>query len=79
MPKENQNQISTVLHLKLRDNTLAGTTIFELLITFPGTESLEWQRFAIADENLNIKIKSHNKKTPDPSNLLSGFSSQNCD
>lgn len=32
MPKENQNQISTVVCLKLSDNTLAGI-VFELYIS----------------------------------------------
>lgn len=38
MPKKNQNQISTFLHLNLSDNTLACTIVFELYVTFQGTE-----------------------------------------
>lgn len=38
MPKENQNQISTALHLNLSDNTLAGVIVFELYFIFQGTE-----------------------------------------
>lgn len=38
MPKEKQKQISTVLHLTLSDNTLAGIIVFELYVIFQGTE-----------------------------------------
>lgn len=41
MPKENQNQISTVLRLNVSDNILAGITVFELSVLFQGTEFSE--------------------------------------
>lgn len=40
MPKENQNQISTVVCLELSDNALADI-VFELYVIFQGTEFLE--------------------------------------
>lgn len=38
MPTENGKQISTVIHLKLSDNTSASIAVLDFRVTFQGAE-----------------------------------------